>query len=101
MLEFIDDEEKAATAAELFKVMGHPLRLRMVAALCAEPTHVGALAERLEIPQPIVSQHLRILRMRGLVRSERVNGLAVYHLANPHLRQMMGCVKTCVGSDPA
>ena len=40
-----------------------------------------ALAERLDVKQPIISQQLRILRNQGLIRSQRENGLVMNALA--------------------
>lgn len=91
-----DHPDAAATAADILKAIAHPLRLRIVAILSEGDAHVGALAERLEVKQPIVSQQLRILRMRGLVEAKRDNGLAVYHLAEPHLRNLLSCVHGCL-----
>jgi ArsR family transcriptional regulator len=93
----VDDPALAAVAAEILKAVGHPLRLRILGLLCTRTYHVGALAERLDAPQAIVSQQLRILRMRGLVASEREGGLAVYRLIQPHVRDMLRCVGGCVG----
>ena len=76
--------------------MGHPLRLRLVALLCERPENVTQLARALGVPQAIVSQHLRILRMRGLVGVTRDSGHANYWLAEPHLRDMVWCVTGCV-----
>ena len=93
-----DQPEFAVRAAEVLKAVAHPLRLRIVDILVAEPSHVGALAERLGVKQPAVSQQLRILRMQGLVRAQRDGGLVVYELAEPHLRQLLGCVEGCLVS---
>jgi ArsR family transcriptional regulator len=93
----VADGRKAAEAAEVLKAVAHPLRLRIVALLCRGEAHVNALAERLEAPQSIVSQQLRILRMRGLVAPVRRGGRSYYRLAEPHLRQMVKCVEGCVG----
>jgi len=55
----------------------------------------AVLAERLAAPQPIVSQQLRILRTRGLVTAIRENGFARYRLAEPALRELVGCMEKC------
>lgn len=91
-----DDEEFAGRAANVLKAIAHPVRLRIVDVLASEPTHVSALAERLGVKQPIVSQQLRILRAQGLVHSRRVNGLVVNELAEPELRQLLNCMRNCV-----
>jgi DNA-binding transcriptional ArsR family regulator len=96
--DLLDDTTLANRAAEVLKAVGHPLRLRIVALLCRAERNVTGLAEKLDVPQAIVSQQLRILRMRGLVGVTRKNGLALYWLAEPHLRDMVACVTDCVSS---
>jgi ArsR family transcriptional regulator len=90
-----DDAERAGRAAEVLKALAHPLRLRIVALLCAEPLHVNALAERLDTNPAIVSQQLRILRLERLVEAERLDGLAHYRLLEPKLRTMLRCIDGC------
>ena len=87
--------ERAFHCAEVLKAVAHPLRLRIVAILCSGPEHVGALAGDLEEPQAVVSQQLRILRLRGLVAVERKQGFAFYRLAEPALRGLIGCMERC------
>ncbi len=90
------DDDRAERLSEILKAVAHPLRLRIVAVLCGTgETHVNALAERLETAQPIVSQQLRILRARGLVAATRENGFARYRLAEPALRELVGCMERC------
>ncbi len=90
-----DDGGRAEHAAEVLKAVAHPLRLRIVATLCRGAEHVNGLAELLEVPQPIVSQQLRILRARGLVAVARENGFARYRLAEPALRDLVCCMERC------
>jgi len=89
------DATKAARVAEVLKAVAHPLRLRIVATLCAGADHVNALAARLGTPQPIVSQHLRILRNQGLVKVSRGGGFSTYRIAEPALRDLVCCMEKC------
>lgn len=89
------DRQRACRAAERIKALAHPLRLRIVALLCAGPTHVSALAEELGVRQSIVSQQLRILRNHGLVGVERRDGHAFYHVAEPGLPALIRCIEGC------
>ncbi len=91
----INSPRTAAHLAEMLKALGHPARLRIVATLCAGERTVGALAEGLVLPQAIVSQQLRILRMSGLVQAVRKEGFAHYRLAEPRLRQLVKCLEGC------
>ena len=86
---------RAAFLADVLKALAHPARLRIVAALCEGTENVTGLAARLGLPQAIVSQQLRILRMSGLVDMERVGGFARYRLAQPRLRQLVSCLQGC------
>ncbi len=90
-----DDQRRAEHCAEVLKAVAHPLRLRIVAVLCEGEAHVNALAERLGVSQAIVSQQLRILRMRGLVAAERADGFARYRLLEQNLRTVVDCMERC------
>lgn len=89
------DPARAEHVADLLKAMAHPLRIRIVALLVHGPLHVNAIAERLETKQAVISQQLRILRMRGLVGVERHGGFSHYTLAEPQLRNLVGCMEGC------
>jgi ArsR family transcriptional regulator len=91
----VADPERAAQIAEVLKAVAHPLRLRIVALLCQQEQHVNALAERLGLKQAIVSQQLRILRLRRLVEVSRADGFARYRIAEPRLRQLLRCMEGC------
>jgi len=75
--------------SELLKGLGHPLRLRIVEALVADTSSVTALAQRLRLPQAIVSQQLGILRRRRLVHSRRRGAFAYYRVGLPGLRRLL------------
>ncbi len=70
-------------ATQIFKALSDPTRLRLIQLLAGqEPGSalcVMALADRLKVSQPAVSQHLRVLRNLGLVRGER-RGFRVHYL---------------------
>lgn len=86
---------RAAYLADVLKALAHPARLRIVAALCEGEESVIGLAGRLGMPQAIVSQQLRILRMSGLVAAVRTGGFACYSLAQPRLRDLVTCLEGC------
>jgi ArsR family transcriptional regulator len=90
-----NDPRRAGHIAEVLKAVAHPLRIRIVAVLCAGEETVGALAERLDAPQPIVSQQLRILRAQGLVAATRQGGFARYRIAEPALNDLVCCMEKC------
>ncbi len=83
--------------AEVLKALGHPLRLQIVEALVSGPLNVRELEQRLEAPQAILSQQLKVLRLNGVVEARRSNGFQFYSLFNPHLVQLMQCLQKCQG----
>lgn len=64
--------------AEVCQGLSDPKRILLLYALADGPRRVTDLVESLELPQPTVSHHLKILRERGLVSTER-DGTAIYY----------------------
>lgn len=79
-------EEKAKTVAAL----AHPIRLQILDALSAGEASTGALVLALDLPQPLVSQHLSVLRAVGVVLRRRDGARAVYRLADPAIAVACG-----------
>lgn len=81
--------------AETLKGLGHPHRLRVLEALAERERSVGNLAEEFALPQAVVSQHLKVMRSAGIVRSRREGTFTYYSLAFPGLRNLLQCLATC------
>ncbi len=69
--------------AELLKVIGHPVRLRILRELTKGVKCVSDLEEFLEISQPNISQHLALLRHHGLIDYYMDGRLRCYFLVDP------------------
>jgi len=67
--------------AGLFRVLGHPTRVRIIELLRGGERSVGALQEGLGLESGATSQHLAALRRVGLVESRR-EGTSVYYRAS-------------------
>ena len=76
-------------AGELLKVLSAPARLAIVVELAERPCYVHELVDALEMSQPLVSQHLRILRGARLVGVERHGREAVYSLIDHHVAHIV------------
>ena len=72
-------------AGELLRLLAAPARLAIVAGLSERPRRVGELVELLGMSQPLVSQHLRVLRDARLVVAERQGREIVYTLVDQHV----------------
>lgn len=81
--------EDFEVAGELFKALANPLRLRILAELAEEPRCVHDLMELLAASQPLVSQHLRILRAARLVAGRRSGREMIYSLQDAHIAEII------------
>lgn len=66
--------------ADALTALADPTRRRVFELVAEQPVAVGALADRLPVSRPAVSQHLRVLRHAGLVREQRVGTRHIYSL---------------------
>lgn len=72
--------------ADLFRLMGDPTRLRIIMVCLQDPISVSDIVTQLELSQPLVSHHLRLLKAARIVRSER-RGKQIFYVADDdHVR---------------
>lgn len=77
-------------AVALLKALASPVRLGAVVELAVGPRCVHELQSALrstgrEISQPLLSQHLKVLRQAGLVRTTRRGSEVTYQLVDAHV----------------
>lgn len=82
-------------ALELFKTLSSEVRLSVVLELGSGPRCVHELADALrargrEVSQPLLSQHLRVLRDAGLVTTTRRGAEVTYQMADEHVGHIVG-----------
>ena len=75
-------KERFEIQAEFCKAMAHPVRLEIIDRLKARELSVGELAEAVGVSQANLSQHLSVLRMRGVVRARGQGNGDVHALAH-------------------
>ncbi|HIW62167.1 MAG TPA: metalloregulator ArsR/SmtB family transcription factor [Candidatus Stackebrandtia excrementipullorum] len=75
--------------AEFFKMLGHPVRIRVLELLGEGPQQVRDLLADIDIEASSLSQQLAVLRRAGIVRSSRVGAAVVYTLAGPDVADLM------------
>ena len=66
-----ESEQVFASAAELFKLMATPIRLKIISALCGQEKNVSQLLHEIDTTQPNMSQHLAALYRAGVVAKRR------------------------------
>ncbi len=82
-----------ALHASFCKALAEPKRLLIIEALRGGPTTVGGLAEELGVSQSNVSQHLALLRERGIVLAERSGNNVFYRLATPKVLEAIDILR--------
>jgi ArsR family transcriptional regulator len=78
-----------AAAGDLLRALAAPVRIAIVLQLREAPCCVHDLVDLLELPQPLVSQHLRVLKEAGVVEGERRGREVVYSLVDDHLAHIV------------
>jgi DNA-binding transcriptional ArsR family regulator len=79
--------------ASICRALADPKRILILYALDHQPRHVTALADELNIPQPTVSRHLRILRQHSLVHFERNGSSVVYYLSDRRIIRVLDMMR--------
>lgn len=82
-------ESKADDAAVLLKAMSNPHRLIILCRLGASEASVGELLVDSGLSQSALSQHLAVLRQKGLVETRREAQTIYYTLADTAVRQII------------
>ncbi|MGZ5370076.1 ArsR/SmtB family transcription factor [Aeromicrobium sp.] len=75
--------------AELFRTLGHPVRIRVLELLQDGPRPVRELLSDIGVEASNLSQQLAILRRAGLVSSSRDGATVVYTLATPDVALLL------------
>ncbi len=76
-------------AGELFRALASPVRIALVTELADGERCVHELVERLDLPQPLISQHLRVLRGADLVEGVRRGREVAYQLTDEHVAHIV------------
>ncbi|MEN3310361.1 MAG: ArsR family transcriptional regulator, zinc-responsive transcriptional repressor [Micromonosporaceae bacterium] len=77
------------SAGELLRALAAPLRIAIVTELGGGARCVHELVEAVRAPQPLVSQHLRVLRGAGVVRGARRGREIEYSLTDEHIAHIV------------
>ena len=81
--------------AQLLKVCGHPLRLQILFAIeRGENACVKELWRCLKQSQPVVSQHLAVLKEQHIVDAKTEKNKRIYYIINPFVREVMKTLLT-------
>lgn len=82
-------DQQVKVAAEAFRLLADPSRIKILWALLQGETSVNCLADLVGARPPAVSQHLAKLRLAGLVTPRREGTHMYYTAADEHVRALL------------
>jgi len=84
------------TAATMLKCIGHPVRLMIIELLDRlGELNVTAIYETLGIEQAVASQHLNLMRDKGILASRRDGVNVYYRIEDPRVPRVIDCIQHC------
>ncbi len=76
--------------AQLFKNLGHPVRLKVLCLLAREGRQcVCRMLPEVGVPQPTLSRHLALLKSHGLIDDEREGTMVFYRISKDTVLEVM------------
>ncbi len=84
----IEDDKSLNLQAQLCQSLTHPFRLKIIKILENGSKKVGDIEIETKRPQPFISQHLRVLREKGIVTCKRKKHEVYYSLADPKILEI-------------
>ncbi len=94
-----ESEQVFELAAELFRVMSAPMRLKIISSLCNGEKNVGQLLEEIQTTQPNMSQHLHTLYQAGVLGRRRDGVQIYYRIINERVVTLCRAVCTQIAID--
>jgi DNA-binding transcriptional ArsR family regulator len=83
-------------AAKVLRCIGHPVRLRIIELLDqGGERNVSAIQEAVGLEQAIASQHLNLMRDKGILASRRDGVNVFYRIRDEKVVQIIGCLRAC------
>ena len=89
-----ESDEVFELAAEVFRVMSAPMRLKIIASLCNGEKNVSELLSEIDTTQPNMSQHLNTLYQAGVLGKRREGVQIYYRITNDRVVTLCRAVCT-------
>lgn len=81
-------------SSEILKAIGHPARLKILFGLSSgRECNVNEMVSHLKIPQSTASQHLGILRSRGIIGARKEGVKVCYSIKEPMVQSIIDILK--------
>ena len=97
----IADQEHIEIAARSLKAIAHPLRLKVLCVLGSDEICVQDIVEAVGTSQSNISQHLAILRDKGVLQTRKDANRVYYRVADQRTLQLIGMMREVFCGVPA
>ena len=97
----VESDEVFEMAAEVFRVMSAPMRLKIISCLCNGEKNVSQLLQEIDTTQPNMSQHLNTLDQAGVIGRRREGVQIFYRIVNDRVVTLCRavCTQIAIESD--
>ena len=92
-ISLLDDDDDVERASRSLKAMSHPLRLKILCKLGAEEVSVQDIVEQVGTSQSNISQHLAILRDKGILESRKDANRVYYRVSDSRTLQLIDMMR--------
>lgn len=89
----IDKQEHIELAARSLKAIAHPLRLKILCVVGDQEACVQEIVDAVGTSQSNISQHLAILREKGVLQTRKDANRVFYRVADPRTLQLVGLMR--------
>lgn len=89
----IDKEEDIQQAAQAIKAIAHPLRLKILCVLGDREISVQEIVDQVGTSQSNISQHLAILRDKGVLTTRKDANRVYYRIGDPRTIKLVGMMR--------
>lgn len=93
MARLIDREEDIQQAAQAMKAIAHPLRLRILCVLGDQEVSVQDIVDQVGTSQSNISQHLAILREKGVLTTRKDANRVYYRIGDLRTLKLVGMMR--------
>ena len=94
-----EPDEVFELAAEVFRVMSAPMRLKIISSLCQAEKNVSELLSEIETTQPNMSQHLNTLYQAGVLGKRREGVQIFYRIIDERVANLCRTVCTQIAME--
>jgi len=93
ILDLIDKQDQIELAARSLRAIGHPLRLKILCVLGDQEISVQDIVDTVGTSQSNISQHLAILRDKGVLKTRKDANRVFYRVGDVRVLQLIGMMR--------